>query len=105
MLGVRLMLSEQLNLKGIIHGLKSSDKGITFISRYDETFLSYAELLVQAEGILYKMQCRGMRPKDELVLQLDDNRNFILVFWACILGGIIPVPISTGNNEEHKLKL
>lgn len=32
-------------------------------------------------------------------------KSFIVSFWACVLGGIVPVPVSIENNEEHKIKL
>lgn len=99
------MRTQCATLSEVLHKHRASDQGITFISRHEETFISYSELFDKAQGILFTLQSRGMQPKDELVFQVDDNSSFIYVFWACILGGIIPVPISSGNNEEHKLKL
>lgn len=81
------------------------DKGITFVEGGEkEVFLSYKALFTAALAALDQLQKKGLKPKDELVFQLDDNQSFIVIFWACILGGIIPVPISIGNNEEHKTK-
>jgi fengycin family lipopeptide synthetase D len=99
------MKSEYSNLLDVIRDLRSSDRGITFISRHGEDFLAYAQLFNQAMGLLKSLQSKGMKPNDELLFQLDDNRSFLVVFWACILGGIIPVPVTSGNNEEHRLKL
>ncbi|RXE59147.1 non-ribosomal peptide synthetase [Acetivibrio mesophilus] len=85
---------------------KSDDKGITFISReFDEEYISYKDLCQRALGILYDLQDRGIKRGCELVFQLDNCRDFVLCFWACILGGIIPVPVAVGNNQEHRLKL
>jgi amino acid adenylation domain-containing protein/non-ribosomal peptide synthase protein (TIGR01720 family) len=83
-----------------------TDAGITFIEGNDqENFLSYAELNVSARKALSFLQSKGMRAGDELVFQLDDNRTFIIVFWACIFGGIVPVPLSSGTSDDHRQKI
>jgi amino acid adenylation domain-containing protein/non-ribosomal peptide synthase protein (TIGR01720 family) len=82
------------------------DIGITFIKTNDQDeFLSYKGLLAAGRNMLAFLQEKGMRPKDELVFQLDDNKTFLIVFWACLLGGIIPIPLSLGHNDDHKEKL
>lgn len=82
------------------------DKGITFIeSGQNSQFLSYEELYRSALHVLSYLQQSGLQPKDELVFQIEDNKTFVIAFWACILGGIIPVPVSVGHNDEHKQKL
>src|SRR5580692_607107 len=84
----------------------SLDSGITFIERSDrEEFLSYSELYRSAISVLSFLQGKGVRPGNQLVLQIEDNKVFIIVFWACILGGIIPVPLTIGKNDDHKQKL
>jgi acyl-CoA synthetase (AMP-forming)/AMP-acid ligase II len=35
---------------------------------------------------------------------LDSNAQFVDVFWACILGNLIAVPLAPGATDEHKLK-
>lgn len=83
-----------------------NDIGVTFIAgSNDEDFLSYGELYQLSLKVLSFLQEKGVQPKDELVLQTEDNKIFIIVFWACILGGIIPIPLSLGQNDDHKLKL
>ncbi|MEW5804010.1 MAG: non-ribosomal peptide synthetase [bacterium] len=80
--------------------------GITFISGgKDELFISYANLYNKALSILYSLQQKGLKPGDELVFQLSNNYDFVSVFWACLLGKIIPVPLSIGNNDDNKSKL
>lgn len=84
----------------------SEDIGITFIEGSNqESFLSYSELYTSALKVLSILQVRGLQKNDELVFQIDDNRTFVIVFWACILGGIIPVPLSVGQNDDHKQKV
>lgn len=81
-------------------------KGITFIlGDTEECYVSYKQLVQTALRLLYSFQQSGYRQGDEVIFQIEDNERFIYSFWACILGGMIPVPVSTGNNDEHKLKL
>lgn len=58
-----------------------------------------------ALGILGHFQRHGISHKDKLLLFLDNNEQFIDAFWACLLGGIIPVPVAVGNSDEHRFRL
>ncbi len=80
--------------------------GITFIQgEHDEDFCSYGDFLADAEYCLHNLRTRGVVESDEVVLQLDDNRKFLTVFWACILGRMIPVPLSPKISADQRLKL
>lgn len=84
----------------------SSDKGITHIYADDkEFFVSYRSLYQKALCLLHTFQKVGIKPHEELIIQIDDNETFLYAFWACLIGGIIPVPVTVGNNDEHRLKL
>lgn len=94
-------------LTALLQDRKSlSGAGITFIEpNKSDTFFPYSELFSSASAALAFLQNKGIKPGDEVVLQIDDNRSFIVAFWACILGGIIPVPLAIGRNDDHKKKL
>ncbi|WP_170117552.1 AMP-binding protein, partial [Chitinophaga ginsengisoli] len=80
--------------------------GITFILASDkERYLSYDDLRKNALHVLYNLTLQGVNPGDELVMQIEDNALFLTVFWACLYGKIIPVPIAMGSQEGHKDKL
>ena len=86
-------------------GLKENI-GIIFIdSDSDELFISYKYLYENALNVLYNLQLIGVESGQELLFQIGDNKEFLEVFWACILGGIIPVPIPVGDTEEDKEKV
>jgi acyl-CoA synthetase (AMP-forming)/AMP-acid ligase II/aryl carrier-like protein len=71
----------------------------------DSHAVSFAELHKRALGILWHLQQMGARPGDKLILFLASNEQFIDVFWAAVLGGIIPVPVAIGISDEHRHKL
>ncbi len=80
--------------------------GITFIESSEHAdFLSYSELYDLSVKALATLQHKGLKPGNELVFQVEDNKIFIITFWACLLGGIIPVPLSVGRNKDHRKKL
>lgn len=79
---------------------------ITFIFAQDkEKVISYKELYKSALSYLGYFQKKGIKKNNELILQIADIETFLYSFWACLLGGIIPVPVSSGNYDESKNKL
>jgi acyl-CoA synthetase (AMP-forming)/AMP-acid ligase II/acyl carrier protein len=67
--------------------------------------VTFAELWDRSTAFLGALQARGMKAGDELVIFSNSNESFIVAFWAAILGGIVPVPVSVGISDEHRYKL
>lgn len=90
--------------EGLIKSAGSNhEKGIFFIKGEDkDEFVSYKQLYAGALKVLYNLQLQGLKPGDELVIQIKDTENklFVHIFWACILGKIIPVPVSITHREN-----
>ncbi len=70
-----------------------------------EKSLRLSDLRRRALGILHHLQKLGARPGDKLILHVASNEQFIDAFWACLYGGIVPVPVAVGISDEHKHKL
>nr|WP_283809182.1 non-ribosomal peptide synthetase [Tumebacillus amylolyticus] len=68
-------------------------------------FCSYNDFYTRCLRVLHLLQQKGVRPKQEVVLQINDEGVFLHLFWACVLGGFVPVPCTVGANDEHRLKL
>jgi tyrocidine synthetase III len=82
------------------------NKGMTFInSAIKSETLTYTDLYEKSLYTLYNLQSRGINRGDELIFQIEDNKDFLIVFWACLIGKIIPVPLSIGSQKDHKLKV
>lgn len=82
------------------------EEGVTFIEQgRKDSFLSYAQLYHKSLKALGYLQEQKIMPGDELIFQIEDNKTFIIIFWACLLGGIIPVPLSIGRNDEQRNKV
>lgn len=73
--------------------LSSSDKGILYIDAAgNERRVSYPEFLAEADRVLAGLRRVGLRAGDRVLFQLRDNLHFLIGFWACQLGGMVPVP-------------
>ena len=93
-------------LTEILQGNRSFARSITYLEgENDAREVSFAELYERALGILYHLQRLGARRGDKLILFLNNNEQFIDVFWAAVLGGIVPVPVALGISDEHRHKL
>ena len=83
-----------------------SEHGIFFTnSLQDEQFLSYDALWQGARRYLSLLRSHGVQPGDELVLQLDDLSPFLQLYWACLLGGIVPIPLAFADVPDHAQKI
>lgn len=94
-------------LVDILTSLKDSEEGyVAFVESSNEIdYLSYSALYSKALLRLGALQSQGILPCHEVILQVENNLDFVITFWACILGGIIPVPLSVGQTDEHKYKI
>lgn len=94
------------NLVETLQQQSTPERSITYIDGKDkEVTISYANLYERALNRLFALQQRGLKKGDECIIFLRSNEKFIDVFWGCVLGGIIPVPIAVGISDEHRSKL
>ncbi|QXV63861.1 amino acid adenylation domain-containing protein [Mucilaginibacter sp. 21P] len=93
-------------LTALSNSKNNNKRGVTFIqgSNADNT-LSYSDLYNRSVAFLGVLQAIGLKPGDELIIQLDDNQQFLIAFWGSLMGKIIPVPLSMGGQDDHKNKL
>lgn len=65
---------------------------------------TYASVFLKSRKYLGYLQSRGLKKDSVAILSLDCGKDFVIAFWACILGGIIPLPIpsikSFDENDE-----
>jgi acyl-CoA synthetase (AMP-forming)/AMP-acid ligase II/acyl carrier protein len=82
------------------------ERSITYLEGENDTRqVTFAELYERALGILWHLQRLGARRGDKLIVFLANNEQFIDVFWAAVLGGIVPVPVALGISDEHRHKV
>lgn len=74
---------------------QAPERGVSYIVE-DGTavFQPYPQLLAEAGCVLAGLRGAGLRAGDKLILAPTRNQEFVPAFWACIVGGIIPVPLA-----------
>lgn len=78
-----------------------TDNMIVFVgTKGEENELSYRSLLNKSLGVLGELQNRGSAAGQFVILQLDELDEFLITFWACVLGGMIPVPVLPFRNAS-----
>ncbi len=93
-------------LRSILSAGVREDRHVTFIDGDDEQrVLSFARLRQRALSLLGALQSRGLRPGHAMVLCVADNERFLEMFWACVLGGMVPVPLAPISGDEQRRKL
>jgi acyl-CoA synthetase (AMP-forming)/AMP-acid ligase II len=93
-------------LVAALDALAGSPRAIHYVAgENSETRVPYASLRGRALGILHYLQAAGARQGDEVVILVDGPAPFVDTFWACVLGGMVAVPLAPGNADEHKAKL
>lgn len=78
------------------------DRTVTFIDTEGarET-LRYVELRDEALQLLGGLQARGLKKGDRVMFLLEKPAEFIRAFWACTLGGVVPVPMAVPPSLER----
>lgn len=78
------------------------DRGITYVDEYgEEEFQSYAKLLSDAKRILSGLLNKNFKPGDRAILQLTKFSDHFAAFWACVLGGIVPVTVAVSSSYRE----
>jgi len=90
------VLASRSDSKHRIHYLDGQD---------DRRSVTFGELRTAALGVLFHLQAFGAQPGDRVILHTSSNEQFIDGFWACLLGGLVPVPVAVGISDDHRLKL
>jgi acyl-CoA synthetase (AMP-forming)/AMP-acid ligase II len=93
-------------LTELLDEARAKDREIRFIDgENDETIIRFEDLWDRALALLGSLQARGMQSGDELIIFSKSNLNFVVAYWAAMLGGIVPVPVAVGISDEHRFKL
>lgn len=63
---------------------------------------TYPELADEARKVLTGLRDRGLAPQDKVVLLLERPQEFLPAFWACLLGGLVPVPMAPLGGDPER---
>ncbi|WP_162990451.1 condensation domain-containing protein [Mesobacillus foraminis] len=72
--------------------------GFVFLSpNGEEETLSYSDFYSKSINILAGLQNNGVDNGQFAILQIENVRNLVCGLWACLLGGIIPIPLKSAG--------
>jgi acyl-CoA synthetase (AMP-forming)/AMP-acid ligase II/3-oxoacyl-(acyl-carrier-protein) synthase/acyl carrier protein len=81
-------------LRHLLETAARTTNGIVFVQSDDsDRVVPYADVLARASARLQELRANGLYAGDRVVLLVGDNEQFVISFWACVLGGIIPAPL------------
>ena len=87
----------------------NDDKIYNYIENsQDEIAIKAYDFKLKVQKTLCFLKDNGLSSGDELVLQIKDCLEFTCIFWACIIGKIIPVPynyLETDRDHDKLLKM
>ncbi|MHB8471836.1 MAG: SDR family NAD(P)-dependent oxidoreductase [Gammaproteobacteria bacterium] len=79
----------------LLTAASNGSKGLVFPDEAGhEIRLDYASLLGRALKVLTGLRKTGLQAQDKVILQLNSLEQHYVTFWACVLGGIIPVAVA-----------
>lgn len=65
----------------------------------DSRLCTYPSLLAEARRILGGLRAAGLKPGHKVALLLPRPQDFLPTFWACVLGGYVPCPMTMPRGE------
>ncbi|WP_445362253.1 AMP-binding protein [Microbulbifer sp. ANSA003] len=74
----------------LLDAAENSDNGVLLLGEQEQR-VTYPALLQAGREILTALKDMGLKSGDTLIFLVQDNYRFLSLFWACQLGGIIPV--------------
>ncbi|MEO7385722.1 MAG: non-ribosomal peptide synthetase [Gammaproteobacteria bacterium] len=98
--------SQPTTLIDVLGATSAADRRIHYLNGQDDRrSVSFGALRSAAIGVLFHLQAFGAQPGDRVILHTSSNEQFIDGFWACLLGGLVPVPVAVGISDDHRQKL
>ncbi|MFF8839309.1 AMP-binding protein [Streptomyces sp. NPDC015130] len=61
---------------------------------------SYAELYADAARKAAELAAAGARPGARVLLRTNRTGDLLTAFWACVLAGLVPLPVSYGSGAD-----
>jgi acyl-CoA synthetase (AMP-forming)/AMP-acid ligase II/NAD(P)-dependent dehydrogenase (short-subunit alcohol dehydrogenase family) len=74
---------------------------ISILPDGSELVWTYQQLLTEAQRVLSGLRRLGVQPQERVILQVEWCQEFLPVLWGCLLGGIVPVPVSIAPTYEQ----
>ncbi|MFP3155752.1 SDR family NAD(P)-dependent oxidoreductase [Lachnospiraceae bacterium ZAX-1] len=88
------------DLVDLISSRSNSSQRIIYYSKDGKSVQTIGELYQNAKYCAGNLVESGVRPGDKLIFQVSSKRAFLEVFWACMLIGAVPAPMTVIEDYE-----
>src|ERR1700757_2547105 len=61
---------------------------------------SYRRIVEQANRLARELESRGIKKGDSALLWGENSAEWIIAFFACLLCGVVIVPVDHGSSQE-----
>ncbi|MEQ1527979.1 MAG: beta-ketoacyl synthase N-terminal-like domain-containing protein, partial [Methylococcales bacterium] len=83
------------NIGHLLLQAATTERGIVFVrDEHQETRYSYQTLLELARRRLTAFRQLGLKRGDPVMLMFRESADFVISFWAAVLGGMVPAPLA-----------
>ncbi|TDE57746.1 amino acid adenylation domain-containing protein [Nonomuraea mesophila] len=85
---------------------EAPDHGVVIAAPGDRpcTMMTYPDLLRSARSILAGLRRAGCAPGETVILYGLDLPGYFPSLWACLLGGLVPLPLDVGADVTSRLR-
>ncbi|SNT16250.1 malonate--CoA ligase [Tropicimonas sediminicola] len=77
------------------------DRDTPFLILGDGTVLTHGRFLATAARYAHALDAAGLKPGDRLAVQVDKSPEALAVYAACIMAGIVFLPLNTGYTPRE----
>jgi acyl-CoA synthetase (AMP-forming)/AMP-acid ligase II/thioesterase domain-containing protein/acyl carrier protein len=74
--------------------LRPNDEFIVIQLNGSPVTRTYAQIWEDAERRLGGLRSLGLQPGSTVIFQIDTSQDFAPALWSCIMGGLVPVPVT-----------
>ena len=90
------------NFCEVIQARKESQQSIHYLSSRGESIQTYSELYHNCMRIAAEMKKMGIKKGTKLIIQFDEKKDFVELFWSAVIIGAVIVSVAVLEDYENK---
>ena len=100
------MSLETSNISKLLKIFEKNQNNIAITDTLRDNKITYKEFLNKSLDILqYLKEKKKIQVGDKILISLENSYDFLILIFACLLGGFIAVPIDPNLPSERLIKL
>ena len=100
-------MTQATTLIDLVHRDAAAEHELSFFTGAGDPYHSFDARTLgrRARGRLAVLQAAGLGADDEVVMPIADPAEFLETLWACLQGGIVPMPLAPPSNDASCSKI